>query len=139
MSLIVRNEIIRLDSVYKLTVSKYTFNNPKNTGGEIYVHYKSVDKEDKTSYYMFSCQDKPGIIEQIKKDVSVIFTASGIYNLEEIVNNSIDEFCKKDLEKNYMNTARNTLLAKLNREPTDQEIMDEVALVKYRCEPKPVG
>jgi hypothetical protein len=102
MSLIVKDEIVRLDSVYKLTLSKRTYIDPKFTGGEIYVHYKSVDKEDKTLYYMFKCLDKPGIIQQIKKDISVIFASPGVYNMQEIVDKSIQDFYEKSIEKEFL-------------------------------------
>lgn len=139
MSLIVKDEIVRLDSVYKLTLTRRTYIDPKITGGEIYVHYKSVDKEDKTLYYMFKCLDKPGILEQIKKDISVIFASPGVYNMQEIVDKSIQDFYEKSIEKEFFDSAKKSLENKLERPPTNEEVLQEAEAIKFMCMPKPVG
>jgi hypothetical protein len=140
MSLIVKDEIIRLDSVYKLTLSKYnTYIDSKFIGGEIYVHYKSADKEDKRLYYMFKCLDKPGIIEQIKKDVSMIFASPGVYNMQEMVDKSIQDFYEKSVEKEFFDSAKKSLENKIERPPTNEEVLQEAEVIKFMCMPKPVG
>jgi hypothetical protein len=139
MSLIVKDEIVRLDSVYKLTLTKCTYIDPKFTGGEIYAHYKSVDKEYKTLYYMFKCLDKPGIIEQIKKEVSAIFASPGVYNMQEMVDKSIQDFYEMSIEKEFFDSAKKSLETKLERPPTNEEVLQEAEVIKFISMPKPVG
>lgn len=141
MSLIIDNIIIRLESVHRLTF--YLYENPLK-GGRIYVHFKPVETskyEQASNIDMyFKCPDKPGIIDQIKRDVSVIFSASGVYDLRKIVEESILNFCKREYDREVLDSARKSLEEKLGgRTPTEQEILKETEIIKFMCEPKPVG
>lgn len=88
----------------------------------------------------FKCPDKPGIIDQIKRDVSVIFSASGVYDLRKIIEGSILNFCRREFDQELLDSARKSLETKLKgRSPTEQEILKEAELLKFMREPKPVG